>query len=187
MWIKRTEIRVLFTKLQTSITPVKYEIQKYLLRGFLMMPLTTLYDEYIDRSKLSEKTHLSIWPLFSYELVLLLFVWFFANRFMGKSKTVSIRLFYIVYTFLTRTRCENINDPILAQDLLALNLTFFPLVFEVVSIQSKGFLQLEIAGRILNKVAGHHKIFFINLWTEQTIQARKNSFDVGFFNDVALF
>ena len=42
-----------------------------------MIPLTTLYDEYIDRPKLSEKTHLSIWPLFLYELVLLLFVFDF--------------------------------------------------------------------------------------------------------------
>ena len=49
-------------KLQTSITPCKIRNSKksfsfHILRwrGFLMIPLTTLYDQYIDRSKLTEQ------------------------------------------------------------------------------------------------------------------------------------
>ena len=61
---------IVHTKLQSSITPRKKRNSKksfyfWILRwtSFLMIPLTFLYDEYIDRPKFTEqkkKTHLSI-------------------------------------------------------------------------------------------------------------------------------
>ena len=62
MCIKTAELRLIFTKIKSSITPYKKQKLKksfyfHILRwtGFLMMPLTTLYDFYVDRQKLSEQ------------------------------------------------------------------------------------------------------------------------------------
>ena len=62
MCIKTAELRLIFTKIKTSITPYKKQKLKksfyfHILRwtGFLMMPLTTLYDYYVDRQKMSEQ------------------------------------------------------------------------------------------------------------------------------------
>ena len=56
------------TKVQTSINPPyktkfkKKSFQFYILRwtGFLTIPVTTFYDQYIDRRKLTEQKYLSI-------------------------------------------------------------------------------------------------------------------------------
>ena len=62
IWMKTAEIRLTFTKLSTSITPywnqkLKKSVLFHILplTGFLKIPLTTLYDYYIHRPKLSEQ------------------------------------------------------------------------------------------------------------------------------------
>ena len=57
MWTKTTEFTLLFTKLPNLILPCKkisnfFEIHILRWTGFLMIPLTSLYDEYIYNSSL---------------------------------------------------------------------------------------------------------------------------------------
>ena len=57
-YTKSEQISRVHTKFQSSITPQKNEFQKNLFNfefSFLMIPFTFLYDEYIDRPKLTEQ------------------------------------------------------------------------------------------------------------------------------------
>ena len=59
--IKTTEYCLLFTKILTLITPVQSKIKKSFefhtvrWKGFLVIPLTTLYDDYINRSNMTDQ------------------------------------------------------------------------------------------------------------------------------------